>query len=95
MSMLFDHIEAYPRPKLQEIDEAMDWRRSAPDLMGETPRFVLQPAPDEAYTRHLLDESLCPLDGELLDGPECGHDWAAIADREQGGTPIIDMRGNR
>lgn len=61
------------------------------------PPRLLQPIDDPALPPrwHLLDESLCPLCGEVLDGPECGHDWPAIAAVEQSGTPIIDMRGNR
>ena len=48
------------------------------------PPRLLQPIDDPALPPrwHLLDESLCPLCGEILEGPECGHDWPAAAEQK-------------
>lgn len=86
-------IELHPHAAFTEqIEPVPDWMCG--DRSSDFTPFVhMLPAVEGDYTRHLLDEHLCPLCGEIIDGPECGHDWAAIAAVEQADKPIIDMRG--
>lgn len=41
MSLLFDHMEPSPLPRLRHDIDELDWHRSDPEHIGETPEFVL------------------------------------------------------
>lgn len=80
MTTLFEPVETEP-----DMPEWMRGQRAG-DFAPLT-RLVF-PVP-------MLDPALeCPVCCELIDGPECPHDWKAIAAAEQYGSPTIriDLR---
>jgi hypothetical protein len=74
----------------------MPWWLRGRRAYEDQPLARVQPEPvdDPALAGHdplrpQPDERICPLCLEPLDGPFCGHDWAAIAQAAQEDAPDI------
>lgn len=97
-------IELHQHTAFEETEPDMpEWMRGrrAEDY-APTPRLVF-PAPirdpalvgyEPDYMRYAVDPGQCPECFELIDGPECPHDWAAIAAEAQQSIPTIHLRIN-